>query len=195
MLPIPSSSCAQPALPCLAMPSAHRRLGPRKASALLRAVMRVGGFVESRAQVGWLHYCHLLRCIAGIFQRASGTWGWQAGMGWPACRWLAACFSRCLSGPASPTQPGPDPAPCSTLPSSQVWRELGVFGNRVFRNAAAYLRIRASTKGKQCAAAPAVPAVPRASDPSVHSPIVAASVDCSHLHFTPSPCRRRQPGP
>ena len=28
-----------------------RRLGPRKAAALLRAVMRAGGFVESRNQV------------------------------------------------------------------------------------------------------------------------------------------------
>jgi hypothetical protein len=53
-------------------------LGPRKAAALLRAVARAGGFVESR---------------------------------------------------------------------QQVWRDLGVFGNRVFRNAAPYLRIRASVKG------------------------------------------------
>ena len=29
-----------------------------------------------------------------------------------------------------------------------MWRELGVFGNRVFRNAAPYLRIRASAKGE-----------------------------------------------
>ncbi|PRW45415.1 transcription elongation factor SPT6 isoform A [Chlorella sorokiniana] len=68
------ASCAWLSTPLQFVPG----LGPRKASALLRAVMRVGGFVESRAQ---------------------------------------------------------------------VWRELGVFGNRVFRNAAAYLRIRASTKG------------------------------------------------
>ena len=32
---------------------------------------------------------------------------------------------------------------------NQVWRELGVFGNRVFRNAAPYLRIRASAKGEE----------------------------------------------
>ncbi|KAL4447813.1 hypothetical protein ABPG75_005032 [Micractinium tetrahymenae] len=30
---------------------------------------------------------------------------------------------------------------------SQVWRELGVMGNRVFKNAAPYLRVRASAKG------------------------------------------------
>ncbi|GAB4816099.1 hypothetical protein N2152v2_003145 [Parachlorella kessleri] len=53
-------------------------LGPRKAAALLRAVTRSGGFVESR---------------------------------------------------------------------NQVWRELGVMGNRVFRNCGAYLRVRAAVKG------------------------------------------------
>lgn len=53
-------------------------LGPRKAAALLRAVMRAGGFVESR---------------------------------------------------------------------NQVWRELGVMGNRVFRNCGAFLRIRPAAKG------------------------------------------------
>ncbi|KAI3425064.1 hypothetical protein D9Q98_008441 [Chlorella vulgaris] len=53
-------------------------LGPRKAQALLRAVGRAGGFVESR---------------------------------------------------------------------NQMWLELGVFGNRVFRNAAPFLRVRASVKG------------------------------------------------
>lgn len=54
-------------------------LGPRKAQALLRAVGRAGGFVESR---------------------------------------------------------------------NQMWLELGVFGNRVFRNAAPFLRVRASVKGE-----------------------------------------------
>ena len=31
---------------------------------------------------------------------------------------------------------------------NQVWRELGVMGNRVFRNCGAYLRIRAAVKGE-----------------------------------------------
>ncbi|EFN54675.1 hypothetical protein CHLNCDRAFT_58171 [Chlorella variabilis] len=66
-------------------------LGPRKAGALLRAVTRAGGFVESR---------------------------------------------------------------------NQVWRELGVFGNRVFRNAAPYLRIRASVKNEPASAAPVIDVVP-----------------------------------
>ena len=34
------------------------------------------------------------------------------------------------------------------LPLPQVWRELGVLGNRVFKNAAGSLRIRASTKSE-----------------------------------------------
>jgi transcription elongation factor SPT6 len=43
------ASCAWLSTPLQFVPG----LGPRKASALLRAVMRVGGFVESRAQVGF----------------------------------------------------------------------------------------------------------------------------------------------
>lgn len=59
-------------------PASPRRLGPRKAQHLLRAVTRQGGYVESR---------------------------------------------------------------------QQVWRELGVMGNRVFRNCGAFLRVRPAVKG------------------------------------------------
>lgn len=116
-------------------PPRPRSLGPRKAAALLRAVMRVGGFVESRAQVGGL-VCGAAVCIRRNTAQLP-----------PQARPRMACQCLChrcrrRTHPASRTTP-PHPPP----PHPQVWRELGVLGNRVFRNAAAYLRIRASTKG------------------------------------------------
>ncbi len=67
-----------PSLTRLLPPPSCRSLGPRKASALLRAVMRVGGFVESRAQVGVLSLCHSLTPCEG--QADVGRMPWLAGL-------------------------------------------------------------------------------------------------------------------
>lgn len=84
-------------------PPSCRSLGPRKASALLRAVMRVGGFVESRAQVRVLSLCRSLTPCKG--QADVGRMPRLAGL-------LPAAHAAQCSPPLPPVEL---PLPCTAL--------------------------------------------------------------------------------